>query len=174
LGFAVEEGADSPSLISFDDAIAEASEITPLIPSSFPSGSWAAFRGEFHPIWERLIVSGQWQPPSDGNDSNPQVVFSLWQENSSTSFEKFPNHGEEKFPYPNPITAGKNLFIPNIPAQTESPVAWVLQSPQGMELCRWKHIPGMKTVAIGTDIPAGAYILKAHDSSIRPFHLVIE
>jgi hypothetical protein len=174
LGFGTEEGADSPSLISLDEDFGETPQITALNPLSTPEGTWAGFRGEFHPIWEKLMVCGRWQSPSNGDDSNPQVLFSLWQQNISSTQDQTPLLGKGKQPYPNPIKAGEVLFLPSILIKTENHSAWILNSVQGRALFRWPHSPGLKTLTIGSDIPTGRYILKSPDPSIRPFQLIVE
>lgn len=174
LGFGFEEGASAPALISYEgdlDGVAEMILFEPLVS---PEGTWGAFRSEYHPAWNRLMIAGHWQGPVNSSDPNPQIQTSLWQQDLSSVLHNRPNRSNKSTPYPNPIRAGESLHIEKITGLMERSGEWGLTSLSGVEVSRWGVLPGMKALVIDADIPSGAYILTSPFQSAQRFQLIIE
>lgn len=174
LGFGFEEGASNPSLISYDGDLEDAPEMILLEPLLSPEGSWGEFRAEYHPAWDRLMIAGHWQGPTNGSDPNPQILISLWEQDLSTALHNRPHRSNKSNPYPNPIQAGEALHIEQISGLMGGSGEWSLASLSGVEVWRWHMLPGMKTLMIDPAIPSGAYILKSPFQPAQRFQLIVE
>ncbi len=174
LGVGFEEGASTPSLVSYSSNLGTAPEMTLLEPLLSPEGFWNSFQCEYHPNWDRLLISGRWQSNSNETDPDPLALFSLWQQDFSSILPDPTAHFKKSNPYPNPIRPGEVLHLDHLTHLQGSSGDWILTSLNGVEASRWPADIGLKSLTIGLDIHSGVYILTSAHPSGQRFQLIIE